>query len=114
MINDPEGTRNLYLETMKKADRNKGILSSVWNELTALFRLLKAWVDGSYRDVPRQTIALIVGGLLYFLSPIDLVPDFLAGFGLLDDAVILGWIIKTVRDEVEKFTDWEASIRPGG
>lgn len=114
LINDPEGTRNLYLETMKKADRNKGILSSVWNELTALFRLLKAWVDGSYRDVPRQTIALIVGGLLYFLSPIDLVPDFLAGFGLLDDAVILGWIIKTVRDEVEKFTDWEASIRPGG
>ncbi|NPV92065.1 MAG: DUF1232 domain-containing protein [Firmicutes bacterium] len=109
LINDPGGVQQVYLETVKKAERNQGLLSKVWNELTSLFRLIKAWVDGSYREIPKQTLALIVGGLLYFLSPVDLVPDFLAGLGLLDDAVILGWIIRNVRGEIERFTEWEAS-----
>ena len=36
----------------------------------------------------------IVAALLYILSPWDLLPDFLAGFGWLDDLVILGLLVR--------------------
>ena len=36
----------------------------------------------------------IILALLYALSPYDLVPDFLVGWGWLDDAVILGLVLR--------------------
>lgn len=41
-----------------------------------------------------RKIALILGCLLYVLSPIDLMPDFIPGIGQLDD---LGAIALTIR-----------------
>lgn len=92
MINDPGSMQKVYLETVKKADNNKTTLGGVWSELISLTRLVRAWINGSYRDVSTQTKVLVLGGLLYFLSPIDLVPDFIAGLGLLDDAALIAWI----------------------
>lgn len=37
--------------------------------------------------------ALIGGALLYFLAPVDMVPDFIPGAGLLDDLTILSLVI---------------------
>lgn len=48
-----------------------------------------------------RKIALILGCLLYVLSPIDLVPDFIPGIGQLDD---LGAIAFTVRSLLTKKT----------
>jgi DnaJ like chaperone protein len=40
------------------------------------------------------TIVAIIAALLYIISPWDLLPDFLAGFGWLDDLVILGFLVR--------------------
>ena len=46
--------------------------------------------------VPRRR-ALILGALLlYFASPIDLIPDFIPGLGQLDDAVLLAVALRLV------------------
>lgn len=42
------------------------------------------------RDVSRRDKAIVLGGLLYFVFPLDLVPDLLLPFGYADDAVVLG------------------------
>jgi len=44
---------------------------------------------------------LIILSVIYVFSPIDIVPDFLAGFGLIDDA---GVLITTIVLEVIKRT----------
>ena len=39
-------------------------------------------------------IIYIILALLYVLLPYDLLPDFLAGLGWLDDAVVLGLLLR--------------------
>ena len=39
-------------------------------------------------EVPKSNKAQIIGALAYFISPIDVIPDAIPGFGLLDDLYI--------------------------
>jgi uncharacterized membrane protein YkvA (DUF1232 family) len=54
--------------------------------------------------VPRSSKALLLFGLAWFASPIDLTPEFIPFLGPLDDAVIamliLHWLAKTTGREV--------------
>lgn len=40
-------------------------------------------------ETPAKTRGILFAALAYFVVPIDIVPDFLAGFGLTDDIAIL-------------------------
>ncbi len=46
--------------------------------------------------------------LLYAISPIDLIPDFVLGIGALDDLAILAFAIPMLLKEVDKFLLWES------
>jgi uncharacterized membrane protein YkvA (DUF1232 family) len=50
--------------------------------------------------VPGRTKAKVATGIAYFLSPLDLVPDFLGPAGFLDDVVVAAWIIYTICEEL--------------
>ena len=40
-----------------------------------------------------KQILMLLGALLYFLSPVDLAPDFLPGLGYLDDLLVVGRVL---------------------
>lgn len=82
-------------------------LGEIWEQLTAAFRLLKAYANGTYRQVPWSSIVMIVASLLYFVMPADLVPDFLFAIGLMDDAALLAYTLKTLSDDLTQFKAWE-------
>jgi uncharacterized membrane protein YkvA (DUF1232 family) len=46
--------------------------------------------------VPAKAKAKIVGGILYFLSPVDLIPDFIGPLGFLDDVAVAAWIVHSL------------------
>src|SRR4051794_11087692 len=46
--------------------------------------------------VPRRRAALIGLLLVYLASPIDLIPDFIPALGYLDDAILVGLILRLV------------------
>ncbi len=48
----------------------------------------------------------VVAGLLYFLSPIDAIPDWLPGLGLVDDLAVLTWVMRKWSDELQAFRLW--------
>ena len=52
--------------------------------------------------------AAIGGALLYFISPIDLIPDFIPIVGLTDDAAILVSCPKMCRDDVLEYRKWKS------
>ena len=58
---------------------------------------------GKYKKVPVGTIAAIVGTLLYVLSPIDLIPDFIPVIGYLDDAAMLALCLNFTKYDVEEY-----------
>lgn len=69
-------------------------------------RMIKAHFSGDYK-IAFSTLGLIVLAMVYFLSPIDLIPDFLGFFGFADDLSIVLAVYAKVKNEVEQFLDWE-------
>ena len=70
-------------------------------------RLLKAFANGRYREIPMKSILLLVAAVVYFINPLDLIPDAVIGLGLTDDLAILTGVYNLVRGELEKFRKWE-------
>jgi uncharacterized membrane protein YkvA (DUF1232 family) len=78
-------------------------------KLFVMGRLIKAYALGQYRSIPWKALLLITGAILYFVSPLDLIPDLLPGVGFTDDVGILIAVYQTLHSEVEKFLVWEKS-----
>lgn len=84
-------------------------VSSAREKFYVLGRLVKAYALGHYRNIPWKTLLLIVAALLYFISPIDLLPDLIPITGLTDDFAILLWVYNSLGIEIDKFLTWEKS-----
>ncbi|MBM7704366.1 YkvA family protein [Metabacillus iocasae] len=66
-------------------------------------------------EVPKKTKGMIIGALGYFILPLDLIPDLMAGVGYTDDLGALGIALLQVAmyidDDIkqkskEKLADW--------
>ncbi|PWW19453.1 uncharacterized membrane protein YkvA (DUF1232 family) [Cytobacillus oceanisediminis] len=106
---DPEKTRGLLSKATTKANQNKSSLSDIWEKFQLLIDLIKTWSKGDYRHISKKSILFIIASILYFVSPIDLVPDFLAGMGIIDDVAVLGFAVSQITGELEKFKIWKQS-----
>ena len=109
-IKQPTRLKSLLTDAYKKAsDKNDvGTLAhEAWETLQTMFRLIKASISGEYTGVPTSTVAAAVAVLIYFLSPIDLIPDFIPVLGLLDDVALVAWFSTTLKHEMDRFHEWE-------
>lgn len=86
--------------------RKSGRVKLAKTDLKLLQELLVAWVRGDYRGVSSQALVSVVAALLYFLSPVDLVPDWLLGVGFLDDLAVLAWVVRRWQSELDAFKLW--------
>lgn len=77
------------------------------DSVIALTRMVRAWIQGDYRNISTKSIIAVVAALIYFVNPLDLIPDFIPVIGQLDDIFVIGYLIKTVNKEIERFMAWE-------
>jgi len=56
------------------------------------------------REVSIFKKLLILIGLLYLVFPMDIVPDFLIGIGILDDAAVLLFVWNAIRNELAEYS----------
>lgn len=105
-VKDKQKTKKLVQDAFEKAKKNKGNLSKIWDELQALIRLIKAWLSGKYKT-PWKTILFSIAALIYFVNPLDFIPDIIPLFGFLDDATFIAFVIKSIRTDIHKFLNWE-------
>lgn len=106
---DPEKAKKLLDDAVKKTksfEKNRGPLAEVWSYLTALFRLLNAYIRNDYRDIPWGSMVLVIVAIIYFVSPIDLISDFLPG-GFIDDAAVIAFVVAQIKLDLDNFMAWE-------
>ncbi|OLU34787.1 YkvA family protein [Pseudomonas sp. PA27(2017)] len=96
----------LLLAVTRKSGGGARSLSSLKGDLSLLQELCVAWWRGSYRAINPQALVAIVAGLIYFVSPLDAIPDFIPGLGLIDDLAVLAWVMKTWGGELDAFRAW--------
>jgi uncharacterized membrane protein YkvA (DUF1232 family) len=75
--------------------------------LNVLVRMAGAYVRGQYRVIPWKTMVTLLAALIYFLNPLDVVPDFLPAIGLVDDFAVLMCVYQALAQEVNRFLAWE-------
>ncbi len=97
-------TRKIKQTQFTKADS-----ALVKEQFFTLGRLLRAYAQGEYREIPWKSLLLIVAAILYFINPIDVIPDLLPLIGLSDDFAILFMVYKSVAEDIDKFLLWEKS-----
>ena len=78
-------------------------LAAVRCHLSLLADMASDITKGRYTDYSKGNFLLAVAALIYVVSPLDLVPDFLIVLGLLDDVAIVGWAMSRLKTEVDKY-----------
>jgi uncharacterized membrane protein YkvA (DUF1232 family) len=63
--------------------------------------LLTAYYCALDRETPSHVRFALLGALAYFISPLDILPDFLPIIGLTDDAAVLAGVLKLVWDNIQ-------------
>lgn len=67
------------------------------------FKLLFDMITDKEYAVDKKTYLIIAGALAYVVFPIDIIPDFILGVGFLDDAFVLGFVMKQLMGEIDKY-----------
>lgn len=62
--------------------------------------LVAAWYAMMDPMTPLAPRAVLIAALAYFVLPVDLIPDAIAGVGFLDDATVLGFALAAVQRHV--------------
>ncbi len=97
---------DVFLERLEKKLALVPVVGEALSELPVLVSLVKAYINKRYTNIPIGSIIAIVGALIYFLSPIDLIPDLLPAIGLVDDAAVIALALKLVHDDVAEYKAW--------
>jgi uncharacterized membrane protein YkvA (DUF1232 family) len=107
LMGHPKELLTVLTMAERRLDRvGAGPLTPIKKDVQTLLRLLRAYGEGRYRQVSGKNLALAGLGLIYLVSPLDVVPDFLPG-GFADDAAVIGFILRKIRTELVAFEAWE-------
>ena len=96
----------------KEANRLNESAAKTRHTIRLLTQLVGDFVNGRYRDIAPDTIVAVLAALLYFLLPLDAIPDFILALGMIDDFAILTWVARNFQDELDRYRDWLAHQPP--
>lgn len=91
---------------LARLKRRAGVFLRMRRALRWFVPMLADVVRGRYRPVPWPALGWMLAALVYLLSPLDLIPDVLMAVGLVDDALIVGWLLTRVDRALEGYRAW--------
>lgn len=106
ILRSATATRWLVQAVFNRSDRLKERLGDTFSDLVLLASLLRDWVTGRYRSVPWGTLLTIAASLVYFLMPLDAIPDPIIALGLVDDVAVISRTLKLTRGDLERYQQW--------
>ncbi|SMG38460.1 Uncharacterized membrane protein YkvA, DUF1232 family [Marivirga sericea] len=83
-------------------------IAQLKQKIFTLIRLVKAYTKGKYKEISLKSMLYTVGVLIYFITPTDIIPDFIPLSGYLDDASLILWLYNHLGQELQQFQAWES------
>ncbi len=93
----------------QKVEKASPALKQILENLKNLYSLFVDSIQGKYNLHP-AAIGIIGAGLLYFIIPLDLIPEYIPVVGLLDDYAVLSAIINSLQGELAEYSSWKKEI----
>ena len=97
---NPKKMKELLLQLGKYVTKNG--LSSVKENLLLMKDYLYDITTGKYKDYDVKKLMVIIGAVIYVVTPFDFLPDFIPP-GLIDDLSIVAWALKEASAELDKY-----------
>jgi len=91
---DVDKVSRQFSERLARLGDDGHLPADVADKLQTMWRMLQA----PDAVVPWAAKAKIMAALTYFVSPVDLIPDFLGKFGHLDDAQVVRLVWRSIAD----------------
>lgn len=82
----------------KLSGMNRGKIAEIWDKVMALWQYVQD------PNAPWGGKVVAIGALIYLVSPIDAVPDFIPIAGLADDVSIILFAIGKLANDLSKYT----------
>lgn len=102
--NDNDKLGELINEFKEKMKDSK-IFETVGEDLKLTLDMVNDYIKGDYKDISKESITIIVIGILYILSPMNLMPKIIP-LKYLDDVLVLMYVLKRIKDELERYKKW--------
>jgi len=84
------------------------VRTSFWKKLQKVFSYIPfaedavaAYYCAMDVQTPLRVRGLLLGALTYFIMPLDMIPDFIAGLGFSDDATVLATVLALVVNHIK-------------
>jgi len=109
-VDNPQRLQSLFEEAARQAaSMPKEPFAETWPYFQTMLRLIRAYSEAKYRDVPESTLVVIIAAIIYIVNPLDVIPDALPALGYLDDATVLALAVRRARQALDDFMIWETA-----
>ncbi|HQC15716.1 YkvA family protein [Mesotoga prima] len=71
-----------------------------------MISMMKDYFSGHYTKIPFNTLVAAIAALVYFVSPVDVIPDFIPVVGFLDDAGIIAIFFMSFNNDIKTYEAW--------
>jgi uncharacterized membrane protein YkvA (DUF1232 family) len=65
-------------------------------------QVISVWYSARDPETPMAAKGIMLGGLAYFVLPVDAIPDVFAGIGFTDDAAVIAALIATLGTHIKR------------
>ena len=103
-LQDKEKRRRSLGRAIEKSKAAKD--SRLVMEVGLIASCIEDYCNGRYKEIPVGTIIGLMAALIYFLSPIDFIPDVVPGAGQIDDVAVIGFALKIAHDDLLQYEEW--------
>lgn len=114
VLKDEDKTEEILNRTEKKL-RVIPKLGKTLAMIPTMVSMVRSYIKKEYKEIPIGTIISTLSAIIYFLSPIDIIPDFIPGAGLIDDAAVVAACLALINTDLDEYRLWRERyqiIRP--
>lgn len=95
-----------FLERVTEKFQKIGPVGKKLAYIPEMIMLVRSYAIKEYTEISLAEIIAIIAALIYFVSPLDVLPDIVPGLGILDDVIVVGIIIDWCDEDIDKYMEW--------
>jgi len=110
IVKDKDKLNNLLTKAWKKwkeVEDSNSYFKSLKDTFRTFLKMIRSFINGEYQEIPWRSLVLMVAGILYFITPLDFIPDFIPMTGFIDDIALLSAIVKSIQKDIDQYLAWE-------
>ena len=101
-----ENKLEIFLQKIENKLTIVPIVGNALSYIPVMISMIRSYVRKEYTEIPIGSILSMISALIYFVSPVDIIPDFLPVVGYLDDAAVVAACIKLVKSDIDDYKQW--------